>query len=45
MKSKTLEKHSYTFMLLALMAVVLLLFTILKGSLLWKGDVWLGMAM
>ena len=45
MKSKTLEKHSYPFLLLALMAVVLLLFTILKGSLLWKGDVWLGMAM
>lgn len=45
MKSKTFEKHSYTFMLLGLMAVVLLFFTITKGSLLWKGDAWLGMAM
>ena len=45
MKSKSLEKYSYTFMLLGLMAVVLLFFTVLKGNLLWKGDVWLGMAM
>lgn len=45
MKSKTFEKHSYTFMLLGLMAAVLLFFTITKGSLLWKGDAWLGMAM
>jgi len=45
MKSKTLQKHSYTFMLLGLLAVVLLFFTILKGSMLWKGDMWLGMAM
>ena len=45
MKSKTFEKHSYTLRLLGLMAVVLLFFTITKGSLLWKGDAWLGMAM
>ena len=45
MKSKTLQKHSYTFMLLGLMAVVLLFFTVLKGGMLWKGDVWLGIAM
>ncbi len=45
MKGKNLQKHSYTFMLLGLMAVVLLFFTILKGGMLWKGDVWLGMAM
>ena len=45
MKSKTFEKHSYTFMLLGLMAVVLLFFTITKGAMLWKGDVWLGIAM
>ncbi len=45
MKSKTLEKHSYTFMLLGLMAVVLLFFTVLKGGMMWKGDVWLGIAM
>ena len=45
MKSNTLQKHSYTFMLLGLMAVVLLFFTVLKGGMLWKGDVWLGIAM
>ena len=45
MKTKNLEKYSYTFMLLGLMIVVLLFFTVLKGNLLWKGDVWLGMAM
>ena len=45
MKTNKLQKHSYTFMLLGLMAVVLLFFTILKGSMLWKGDVWLGIAM
>ena len=45
MKSKTFEKHSYTFMLLGLMAVVLLFFTALKGGMMWKGDVWLGIAM
>ena len=45
MKNKTLQKHSYTVMLLGLMAVVLLFFTITKGAMLWKGDVWLGIAM
>ena len=35
MKSSTLQKHSYTFMLLGLMAVVLLFFTVLKGTMLW----------
>ena len=46
MKGKSLlQKQGYTVMLLALTAVVLLFFTILKGSLLWKGDVWLGIAM
>ena len=45
MKRKYLQKHSYTFMLLGLMAVVLLFFTVLKGNLMWKGDVWLGIAM
>ncbi len=45
MKGKNLQKHSYTFMLLGLMAVVLLFFTILKGGMMWKGGVWLGMAM
>lgn len=45
MKRKSLEKNSYTYMLLGLMAVTLLFFTVLKGNLMWKGDVWLGMAM
>lgn len=45
MKSRHFEKHSYTFMLLGLMAVVLLFFTFTKGALLWKRDAWLGMAM
>ena len=45
MKSKTLQKHSYTFMLIGLMAVALLFFTVLKGGLMWKGDVWAGIAM
>jgi len=45
MKSKAFKDHSYTFMLLGLTAVVLLFFTVLKGAMLWKGDVWLGMAM
>ncbi|MBQ3305057.1 MAG: ABC transporter permease [Clostridia bacterium] len=45
MKSKTLQKHSYTFMMLGLMAVVLLFFTVTKGGAFWKGDVWTGMAM
>ena len=45
MKSKTLQKHSYTFMMLGLMAVVLLFFTVAKGGAFWKGDVWTGMAM
>ncbi len=45
MKHKSLEKYSYTFMLLGLMAVVLLFFTLTKGAMLWKGDVWLGIAM
>ena len=45
MKNKSLEKYSYTFMLLGLMAVVLLFFTLTKGAMLWKGDVWLGIAM
>ena len=45
MKNKTLQKHSYTVMLLGLMAVVLLFFTITKGAMLWKGDVWMGIAM
>ena len=45
MKSKTFEKHSYSFMLLGLMALVLLFFTITKGAMLWKSDVWLGIAM
>ena len=45
MKVKNLQKHSYTFMLLGLMAVALLFFTILKGGMMWKADVWAGMAM
>ena len=45
MKSKAFKDHSYTFMLLGLTAVVLLFFTVLKGAMLWKGDVWLGIAM
>ena len=45
MKTKSLEKYSYTFMLLGLMAVVLLFFTLTRGAMLWKGDVWLGIAM
>ena len=45
MKSKTLQKHSYTFMLIGLMAVALLFFTVLKGGLMWRGDVWAGIAM
>ena len=45
MKSKTLQKHSYTIMMLGLMAVVVLFFTIAKGGAFWKGDVWTGMAM
>ena len=45
MRSKAFKNHSYTFMLLGLTAVVLLFFTVLKGAMLWKGDVWLGMAM
>ena len=45
MKSKKVQRDSYTFMLLGLMAVVLLFFTVLKGSMLWKADVWTGIAM
>ena len=45
MNNKLFKNHSYTFMLLGLTAIVLFLFTILKGSMLWKRDVWLGMAM
>ncbi len=45
MKIKDMRKHSYTFMLLGLMAVVLLFFTALKGGMMWKGDVWAGIAM
>ena len=45
MKSKNLQKYSYTFMMLGLLAVVLLFFTITKGGAFWKGDVWRGMAL
>ena len=45
MKSKYLQKNSYTVMLLGLMVVTLLFFTVLKGNLMWKGDVWAGIAM
>lgn len=42
---KFASKNRYTVMLLALMAVVLAFFSITKGSMLWKGSVWGGMAM
>ena len=45
MKSKTFEKHSYTLMLLGLMAVILVFFTVTKGAMLWRADAWLGIAM
>ena len=45
MKKNLLEKNSYTVMLLGLVSIVLMLFTVLKGDMLWHGDVWLGMAM
>ena len=45
MKSKNLQKYSYTFMMLGLLAVVLLFFTVTKGGAFWKGDVWRGMAL
>ena len=44
-KSNLLQKHGYTAMLLALMVVVILFFTIAKGSMLWQSNVWLGMTM
>lgn len=46
MKLKEFSKSNrYTIMLLTLMVVLLLFFTVLKGSTLWKGSVWSGMAM
>lgn len=46
MRLKEFSKNNrYTVMLLALMAVVLLFFTITKGSMLWQANVWKGMAM
>ncbi len=45
MKRNNLQKYSYTFMMLGLMAVVLLFFTIAKGGAFWTGNIWRGMAM
>ncbi len=45
MKSKNLQKYSYTFMMLGLTAIMLLFFTIAKGSAFWTGNVWRGMAL
>lgn len=46
MKLKEFSKQNrYTIMLLALMAVVLLFFTITKGSMLWQVNSWKGIAM
>lgn len=46
MKLKEFSKQNrYTVMLLALMVVVLLFFTVTKGSMLWQVNSWKGMAM
>ncbi len=46
MKLKEFAKQNrYTVMLLILIAVVLLFFTVTKGSMLWQGSAWSGMAM
>jgi len=37
-------KFNYTYALLGLLAVVLLVFTITRGSMLWRVDMWLSMA-
>lgn len=45
MKLKEFSRQNrYTVMLLALMALVLLFFTVTKGSMLWQASVWKGMA-
>ena len=44
-KSNLLHKYSYTLILLALMAALLLFFTIAKGGMMWKVSVWSGIAM
>ncbi|MGN0434288.1 MAG: ABC transporter permease [Bilifractor sp.] len=39
------NKNQYTVMLLVMLAAVLVFFSITRGSLLWTGDAWYGMAM